>query len=72
MGKWLDSEEFVYELSEDVGLFAGEVLPGMSGEGLFDENDRLIGMIIAANETEGAVIPAYKLRNEYMSFMITN
>ncbi|MBO4784231.1 MAG: trypsin-like peptidase domain-containing protein [Lachnospiraceae bacterium] len=72
VGKWLDSEEFVYELSEDVGLFAGEVLPGMSGEGLFDENDRLIGMIIAANETEGAVIPAYKLRNEYMSFMITN
>lgn len=72
VGKWLDSEEFVYELSEDVGLFAGEVLPGMSGEGLFDENDRLVGMIIAASETEGAVIPAYELRNEYMSFQITN
>ena len=72
VGKWLDSEEFVYELSEDVGLFAGEVLPGMSGEGLFDENDRLVGMIIAASETEGAVIPAYTLRNEYMSFQIIN
>ena len=69
-GKWLTSKEFVYELSEDVGLFAGEVLPGMSGEGLFDENDRLVGMIIAASETEGAVIPAYELRNEYMSFKI--
>ena len=38
----------------------------MSGEGLFDENDRLIGMIIAANETEGAVKPAYELENGYM------
>lgn len=69
-GKWLSSDEFVYELSEDVGLFMGDVLPGMSGEGLFDGEDRLIGMIIAANETEGAVIPAYELRNEYMSFKI--
>ncbi|MBP5494159.1 MAG: trypsin-like peptidase domain-containing protein [Lachnospiraceae bacterium] len=69
-GKWLSSKEHIYELSEDVGLFAGEVLPGMSGEGLFDENDRLVGMIIAANETEGAVKPAYELRNEYMSFLI--
>lgn len=70
-GKWLTSDEFVYELSADVGLFAGEVLPGMSGEGLFDENDRLVGMIIAATDTEGAVLPAYELRNEYMSFLIT-
>ena len=69
-GKWLSSKEYVYELSENVGLFAGEVLPGMSGEGLFDENDRLVGMIIAANETEGAIKPAYELRNEYMSFLI--
>ena len=69
-GKWLTSDEFVYELSADVGLFAGEVLPGMSGEGLFDENDRLVGMIIAATDTEGAVLPAYELRNEYMSFKI--
>ena len=70
-GKWLTSDEFVYELSADVGLFAGEVLPGMSGVGLFDENDRLVGMIIAATDTEGAVLPAYELRNEYMSFLIT-
>jgi len=70
-GKWLASDEFIYELSEDVGLFAGEVLPGMSGEGLFDENDRLIGMIIAANETEGAVKPAYELINEYLNFRVT-
>ena len=69
-GLWISSDEFVYELSEDVGLFSGEVLPGMSGEGVFDEDDRLIGMIIAANETEGAVIPAYELRNEYMTFLI--
>ena len=71
-GKWLSSEEFVYELSENVGLFAGEVLPGMSGEGLFDENDRLIGMIIAASETEGAVKPAYELEEEYKSFLTNN
>ena len=71
-GKWLSSGEFVYELSEDVGLFAGEVLPGMSGEGLFDEKDRLIGMIIAANETEGAIIPAYKIKNGYLSFQTSN
>ncbi len=69
-GLWISSDEFVYELSEDVGIFSGEVLPGMSGEGVFDEDDRLIGMIIAANETEGAVIPAYELRNEYMTFLI--
>ena len=69
-GLWISSDEFVYELSEDVGLFSGEVLPGMSGEGVFDADDRLIGMIIAANETEGAVIPAYELRNEYMTFLI--
>ena len=69
-GLWISSDEFVYELSEDVGLFSGVVLPGMSGEGVFDEDDRLIGMIIAANETEGAVIPAYELRNEYMTFLI--
>ena len=68
-GKWLSSDKFVYELSESIGLFEGEVLPGMSGEGLFDEEDRLIGMIIAANETEGAVIPAYELKNGYLSFL---
>ena len=70
-GRWLSSDKFIYELSESIGLFEGEVLPGMSGEGLFDEEDRLIGMIIAANETEGAVIPAYVLQNEYLSFLET-
>ena len=44
----------------------------MSGEGLFDEKDRLIGMIIAANETEGAIIPAYRIKNGYLSFQTSN
>lgn len=68
-GRWIESEEYISEIGEEVGLFSAEVKSGMSGEGIFDSNDKLIGMIIAANETEGAIIPAYKLQNEYLNFL---
>lgn len=71
-GIWVESDKYVYEISSDAGLFIGEVLPGMSGEGVFDKDNKLIGMIVAASDTEGAVIPAYELRNEYMQWIITN
>ncbi|MCR4647707.1 MAG: serine protease [Lachnospiraceae bacterium] len=69
-GKWVEGSKFIYELGSEVGLFLGEVLPGMSGEGVFDENDRLVGMIIAATDTEGALIPAYELKNEYLQWTL--
>ena len=67
-GKWYSSSEYIYELGEEVGLFLGEVKPGMSGGALYDEKDRLVGMIIAADETKGAVIPSYVLDEEYNRF----
>lgn len=69
-GIWIEGDSFIYELQAYVGLFSGTVTPGMSGEGLYDENGKLIGMIVAASETQGAVIPAYKLRNEYMQWKV--
>lgn len=67
-GKWYSSLEYIYELGEETGIFLGEVLPGMSGGALYDEEDRLVGMIIAADETKGAVIPSYVLDEEYGKF----
>ena len=67
-GKWLEGRTFIYEIQEEVGLFEGEVIPGMSGEGLYDENDRMVGMIIAASDKEGAVTPAYILESEYLKW----
>ncbi len=68
-GKWVEGSKFIYELESEVGLFLGEVQPGMSGEGVFDENDRLVGMIIAATDKEGALLPAYELKNEYIQWL---
>lgn len=60
-GLWISSDEFVYELEGNVGLFSGEVVPGMSGSGVFDEDGKLIGIIVASNEVDGALLPAFKL-----------
>ncbi len=65
-GKWLEGNTFIYEIQEEAGIFSGEVIPGMSGAGLFDENDKMVGMIIAASDKEGAVTPAYILESEYL------
>lgn len=51
-------------LEQQVGLFEGKVKAGMSGEGLFDEEGRLIGIIVAADDNFGAFIPAYILSAE--------
>lgn len=69
-GKWIQSHEEVSELGGDVGLFIGEVAPGMSGEGLYNEDDVLVGMIVGANDTAGAVIPSYVIINEYVQWVI--
>lgn len=51
-------------LEQKVGLLEGEVLPGMSGEGVFDKEGRLLGIMVAADEKYGAFIPVYILDNE--------
>ena len=56
------------ELGYEAGIFLGEVKPGMSGGALFDEEDRLIGMIIASNDLKGAIIPSYEIMEEYIAF----
>lgn len=69
-GNWYASDEYIYEINANVGIFNGEVNPGMSGEGVFDEKDRLVGMVIAASDTKGALIPGYRIRKEYMSYVL--
>lgn len=51
-------------LEQQVGLLDGEVLPGMSGEGVFDKEGCLIGIMVASDGKYGAFIPAYILDNE--------
>ena len=36
----------------------------MSGEGVFDKEGRLLGIMVAADEKYGAFIPVYILDNE--------
>lgn len=60
-GKWIDSYEYVEELECETGIFTGKVDFGMSGEGLFDINGKLIGIIIGSGDYEGAVVPGYML-----------
>ena len=60
-GTWSETNEYIVSINTEAGIFKADVRPGMSGEGLFDSDDRLIGIIIAAGDGEGAVIPAYKL-----------
>lgn len=63
-GQWIVPYEYLEELECETGIFAGKVDYGMSGEGLFDINGNLIGIIIGSGDYEGAVIPGYKLLNE--------
>lgn len=67
-GNWYSSHEYIQELGYEAGIFLGEVKPGMSGGALFDEEDRLIGMIIASNDFKGAIIPSYEIMEEYIAF----
>lgn len=51
-------------LEQKVGLLEGEVLSGMSGEGVFDKEGRLLGIIVAADDRYGAFIPSYMMDYE--------
>ncbi len=62
-GKLTKKEEDI-GLEQKVGLFEGNVVPGMSGEGVYDEKGRLLGIIVASDQTYGAFIPAYILEAE--------
>lgn len=39
--------------------------PGMSGSGVFTEDDQLYGIIVAADESTGVVLPIFDLMNIY-------
>ena len=67
-GNWYSSHEYIAELGYEAGIFLGEVKPGMSGAALFDEEDKLVGMIIASNDLKGAIIPSYEIMEEYIEF----
>ena len=67
-GNWYSSHEYIQELGYEAGIFLGEVKPGMSGAALFDEEDKLVGMIIASNDLKGAIIPSYEIMEEYIAF----
>ena len=67
-GRWYSSDEYIPELGCSVGLFLSDVKPGMSGGAIFDEEERFAGMIIASNDSQGAVIPSYEIMEEYIEF----
>lgn len=60
-GTWVESNRYLPEFGEYTGIFEGNVSAGMSGEGVFDEDGELMGIIVAADDSTGAVFPAYKL-----------
>lgn len=65
-GTLLNKETYIKELYCDAGIFEGIVKEGMSGEGVFDENQKLVGIIMATDDEKGAFVPAYKLENQFV------
>ena len=64
-GIWSDGGVFIVDYKIIAGLFNGYVIPGMSGEGVYTQDGAWVGMIIAASEKEGAIIPAYEIMKNY-------
>ena len=64
-GIWSDGGAFIVDFKIIAGVFNGTVRPGMSGEGVFTEDGRWIGMIIAASDEEGALLPAHEIMKNY-------
>lgn len=60
-GTWVEGDRFIDIVQENAGVYEGTVTSGMSGTGVFTKNGKLIGIIVAADETTGVVIPAYRI-----------
>jgi len=64
-GIWSDGGSYIVDFGIIAGVFNGTVRPGMSGEGVYTEDGEWIGMIIAASDEEGALIPAHEIMKNY-------
>lgn len=64
-GIWSDGASFIVDFSIIAGVFNGTVRPGMSGEGVYTKDGEWVGMIIAASDEEGALLPAYEIMKNY-------
>ena len=65
-GSVLENWIYVEDFQQYMMLLQGEIHPGMSGGGVFDQNENFLGILCGANEEgEIAAIPLSIIQAEY-------